>query len=594
MYVRSLGTLVLAIAALAGCGGRGTLAGTPATGSGGRVATATARFTITVPPKSTTAGKRRGAYVSSATQSMVVTLVSANGSPYTGSAAITAVNLTPASPQCSTTTPVTCTVTVPAVPGSDVYTLVAYDATQSSSSPSTPAGNALSRTTTTVSVVEGATNTFPVTLAGVVDSITLVPTSTALTNGTSTTIPASVNAYDADGALIAGPGGYTDAAGDTLTLALTSSDVAVAFSSPAITTAGAGTTLEYAGAPTASSTVTVGVTVQGGSIAGSITGATLTVSSSASAYTVTSSADSGVGTLRAAITSANTGGGSIVFSCGTPCTINLASPLPPIEADMRIDGGTFGNVVINGGLAYEPFFVDTGAVVFANLQIQNAVAHGGNGGAAYAPGGGGLGAGGAIFVNQAGANVGVENVYFVNCEAIGGNGGTSAPSAYDFGGGGGLFYAGGAGNNTDETGGGGGGVLGAGAAGGSSGGAGGSGDGGGGSPSGAAGATFTTNAAGAHAASAFAAGNGGFGGGGGGSDNTGGSGGFGGGGGGFGGNGGPGGGGGGSADPGTDGLGGTLVAPVAGGASHNFMAGGGGAAAGPAVFVYRGTLTTSG
>jgi hypothetical protein len=308
------------------------------------------------------------------------------------------------------------------------------------------------------------------------------------------------------------------------------------------------------------------------------------------------------GDLRRAILSANPGD-TINFSCAAaPCTITLGGPLPPIAKNLTVDGGTYGNIVIDGAGLYRVFFVDSGVVLLKNLKIQNGAAIGGNAGG---NGGGGAGLGGGLFVNSRSANVTLLNVFFFNCTAKGGNGGGGAPG----GGAGGLAFAGGAsGGGTD--GGGGGGVQGAGAngqsGGGFNGGNGGAGGGGGGGSStgspGTGGAAYGANTAGSNGGNSAggAGGAGGFGGGGGGSGfgGGGGAGGFGGGGGGGfitdgGGNGGVGGGGGGGGltNPAGGGSGGAIAAGVGGG-NGGSLCGGGGAAAGPAIFVNQGILFT--
>src|SRR5207248_3224175 len=73
-------------------------------------------------------------------------------------------------------------------------------------------------------------------------------------------------------------------------------------------------------------------------------------------------------------------GDTIIFNCGSPCFITLTGPLPPITHDLTINGGSLGNVIIDGADLYRVFFVDTGSVTLSNLQIQNARAIGGNGG----------------------------------------------------------------------------------------------------------------------------------------------------------------------------------------------------------------------
>lgn len=138
------------------------------------------------------------------------------------------------------------------------------------------------------------------------------------------------------------------------------------------------------------------------------------------------------GDLRSAILAANAAGGAdtISFSCGAPpCTITLTGPLPPITDSLTIDGGTSGNVVIDGANSYRAFFVDTGTVSLLNLLIQNTRAQGGAGGVGDGGGGGGAGLGAGLFVNQAGAAVTLTNVNFANSSAIGGAGGTFQSSA---------------------------------------------------------------------------------------------------------------------------------------------------------------------
>jgi hypothetical protein len=321
------------------------------------------------------------------------------------------------------------------------------------------------------------------------------------------------------------------------------------------------------------------------------------------------------GDLRNAILNAPAGS-TIQFSCGGPCVITLNGPLPPITEDLTIDGGTPGNVVIDGNGKYRVFFVDTGTVELENLLIRNALAKGGNGGVGdNTCGGGGAGFGAGLFINgiTAAATVTVSNVYFQGDHATGGNGCTPVDAANaGNAGGGGLGGNGGNGSITvgtqDFTDGGGGGVLGPGAngptntlngaAGGEGGGGGGDYNGNPGYAVGPGGVGYATNSAGQNGVGV--GGNGGFGGGGGAGVNNGGNGGFGGGGGSgdaTAGNGGVGGGGAGAPGFfGNPGTGGVVVGPVTGGnAATGFTSGGasgGGAAAGPDIFVNQGTLIT--
>ena len=352
-------------------------------------------------------------------------------------------------------------------------------------------------------------------------------------------------------------------------------------------------------------------------------------------YTVTASTDATPGTppgtgagsgagmtgdLRYAMQQADANPGSlIVFSssiCSTasPCTIALAGPLPAMSANMIVDGGTYGNVILNEGGHYRAFWAQSGTIVLANLKIENALAQGGNGGGPTYGGGGGAGLGAGLFVDA--ATVNVVNDLFAGMSANGGNGGSYSSITLDGGGGGGLGGNGGS-DATGAGGGGGGGILGAGANSGASGGGNGgvgfsnsaaSGGPTGGSLNGAAGSYGGGGGGGAQSInppSGGLAGSGGFGGGGGGGagvsgPNNGGSGGFGGGGGaasGFGGSagggGGPGGGGGGGAGA-AGGSGGALSSTLkagSGGGNTGAGGGGGGAAAGSAIFVNTGLVT---
>lgn len=170
--------------------------------------------------------------------------------------------------------------------------------------------------------------------------------------------------------------------------------------------------------------------------------------------------------------------------------ITLDRTLPSVQRNVTFDGGNF---TLSGANAHRGLYVESGTVAINNLQIVNAVAQGGNGGAGLTDirvignriesgsgsgsgGGGGGGLGAALFVGSA-ANVTTNNVTLLNGRASGGNGG-DVRYIGDYrttsGGGGGMSGNGGDASNVDGTGGAGGG----GAGGGSSGGLGGGGGGG--------------------------------------------------------------------------------------------------------------------
>jgi len=219
--LRSLAALALTV--LAACGGGGSHAVTPGVPSSpGANTQGLAAFTITIPPVSAQA-KARAQFVSANTLSMVVTLMTVNGTRFTGTSAVSAVNLTPGSPSCSGT-PLTCTVNVLAATGSDTFGVSTYDAQQTSTSPATPAGHLLSTAAVTVNVVAGQTNApaAPLVLNGVPATTTASFATDALTaahvSGSQTAGFAIVGnrpytltfaAQDASGATIVGPGAPT-------------------------------------------------------------------------------------------------------------------------------------------------------------------------------------------------------------------------------------------------------------------------------------------------------------------------------------------------------------------------------------------------
>jgi sugar lactone lactonase YvrE len=212
MMRRRLAMLV-AVTLLSGCGGGGgsttSNAIAPATASTPSSHSA-AQFTITVPNRT---AQSRTKYVSANTQSLVVLLSTVNGQPYTG--ASTAVNLVPSNPDCSGS-PMTCSFSVFAVPGTDVFTISTYDATQSSSSPAAPTGNLLSQGTISVTINANQTNvvTTPLVLNGIAVSYTATFSDQHITGAQSTgyyiagnrPVTMTVSAQDASGATIVGVG----------------------------------------------------------------------------------------------------------------------------------------------------------------------------------------------------------------------------------------------------------------------------------------------------------------------------------------------------------------------------------------------------
>jgi hypothetical protein len=164
--------------------------------------------------------------------------------------------------------PVSCTATASLPAGSAAVTLTAYDATGGASG----GGHVLSTQTTPVTVVANTTTTVNFVLNGVVKS--LIVSNGILPNpcASSGSVPLNVEALDASGSAIIGPGTYSDAAGDPLTITLTTTDTSgnSTFTNGVITAPGAA-------APSLNWSTgfqnfqTIGATVSGGTIAGPIT-----------------------------------------------------------------------------------------------------------------------------------------------------------------------------------------------------------------------------------------------------------------------------------------------------------------------------------
>jgi sugar lactone lactonase YvrE len=226
----------LALGALTACGGGGgstSLAPAPRASTAAAQRT-TANFTIAVPRATTTASTtRRPKYISPNTQSVIVTLVSVNGTAVTPPALI-ATNLTASNPACTITSgALTCTVSAPATAGNDVFSIATYDAPQTSASPTTPVGNLLSTATVPVTVVANQANApaTPLVLGGIVQTFVATFAADPHISGSSTAgfsivgsqpYTLTLMAKDADGNIIVGSGAPT-----LPTLTTTSSALAI-------------------------------------------------------------------------------------------------------------------------------------------------------------------------------------------------------------------------------------------------------------------------------------------------------------------------------------------------------------------------------
>ena len=184
-------------------------------------------------------------------------------------------------------------------------------------------------------------------------------------------------------------------------------------------------------------------------------------------FTVSNANDLGDGSLRKAITDANTTAGADTIEFSGSYNVTLASNLPNIISDITFVGNSktltvpgipanpgpydnnpvffvqsgtvaFQNFTLDGGSSRRLMFVNGGTVSLSGMTLQNGQAKGGDGDSG---GGGGGGIGGALFVNQ--GTVNVINTTFGNNSAIGGFGaGGRGGGGGGFGGGFGGFGSG--------------------------------------------------------------------------------------------------------------------------------------------------------
>ena len=240
-----LPSTLLALLAI-GCSGHGSTQ-VPMTAGSPSAQGVSVHFQIAI-PAATAAHARKPAYVSAATQSATVTVTPSGGSAGTP----TIINCTPMP------NPTSCSGTVIAPPGSETFTVNLYDATNGT-------GNLLSTGTVTQTIVAYQTNNVSVTFNGVVASLSITLNPSSVTVGTSATIALTANALDADGNIIIGPGGYSDANGNPLTVTLNDSDSsgATQLSVTTLTQPTSGITLSYNGAAIANPTISVSASGSG-------------------------------------------------------------------------------------------------------------------------------------------------------------------------------------------------------------------------------------------------------------------------------------------------------------------------------------------
>jgi hypothetical protein len=170
-----------------------------------------------------------------------------------------------------------------------------------------------------------------------------------------------------------------------------------------------------------------------------------------STFTVTNTGDAGDGSLRQAILDANAAAGADVIdfdpaAFSTPQTIRLLSSLPDITDDLTINGPTAAELTISGDANNDGvndrgdvriLSVSAGNVTLSYLTLANGRAQGGDGlsSVLVAPGDGGAGLGGALYV--AGGTVTLDDCALSNDTAVGGIGGAGNADVFTEGGHGG-------------------------------------------------------------------------------------------------------------------------------------------------------------
>jgi uncharacterized protein (TIGR03437 family) len=295
------------------------------------------------------------------------------------------------------------------------------------------AGNqSITATDTVTSSITGTSNTITITPAAATHFSVTAPGSAVQNNAFNFT----VTALDQFSNTSTGYAG---------TIHFTSSDGLATLPADSTLTNGVGTfsaTLKTTGNQTITATDTV---------TSSITGTSGNISVSAVSLVVTTLADSGAGSLRAAITNANTSSGSTI-TFNVTGTINLLSALPALTQSMTISGPGASSLAIAGGGAVRVFDIFSGVTVISGVTIQNGSAGIGGGilnlgtltlnscvitGNVAGPSqlGGGIWNGGTLTINQCTIS---------NNRASGGAGGGTR------GGGGGLYNQGSA-TITDST-----------------------------------------------------------------------------------------------------------------------------------------------
>lgn len=239
-----------------------------------------AKLMFAFPAEGSTARSRGPKYVSRATAGIGISYGASGAAFPDPKTPMLAFDVSESSSLCtvSVTPARTCTLTVPALVGTDDFQITAWDAVPSGGAFSGGQERLTSVTVLNQLVLRDQDNAIPFTMDGVVDSIFLSVSPAILKSGTPAVATLSVIAKDVDGNIIIAPGNFIDAAGNPLTINVgtttTGGSGNVTLTTSAFTgTATTTTTVNYDGGTLTSASFTASPT---SAINGANVGATLT------------------------------------------------------------------------------------------------------------------------------------------------------------------------------------------------------------------------------------------------------------------------------------------------------------------------------
>jgi hypothetical protein len=247
-------------------------------------------FRVAIPKGSQ--ATRRAQYVSASTQSMSIAVGGATA----------VVN-------CSST----CEGSIDAPVGDDTFTIKLFDAQNAT-------GNLLATGATTQTIVADLANAVHVTLGGVAAALRLTLHPASIVPGSAGSAAVTVDALDADGNVIIGPGSYVDAAGNPIAIALSDSDTSgtSTLSKTSVSEPTSGIALNYTAALAIPPTITAS--------ASGFTDVAATLSLAAPTLTSISAASGLIGTsVTETLTGTNFGANATVSVSGDGITVSNVS-----------------------------------------------------------------------------------------------------------------------------------------------------------------------------------------------------------------------------------------------------------------------------